>query len=159
MQSEACPHGKVKREGPDRPVNRPARTVLVMKHRSALALLITLAAGTTGAASAELVPIDWGPDGRFAREASLPATKFVELCGPLAAGSRIDWTFEATAPLNFNIHYHEGKDVRFPAKQDQVAKADGTLRVEVDQAYCWMWTNKSAKDARLKLTLKRNQAP
>ena len=40
--------------------------------------------------------------------------------------------------MDFNVHYHEGKDVRFPAKRAQVSKADGTLDVSVDQDYCWM---------------------
>jgi hypothetical protein len=79
------------------------------------------------------------------------------LCGKLAVGAKVQRQFDAPAPLNFNIHFHEGKQVRFPAKQDQVAKADGTLRAEVDQDYCWMWTNKSASSASLKLTLKRNE--
>ena len=32
------------------------------------------------------------------------------------------WSFEAPAPLDFNIHYHEGKKVRFPAEKSQVTK-------------------------------------
>ena len=55
--------------------------------------------------------------------------------------------------MDFNVHYHEGKDVRFPAKRAQVSKADGTLDVSVDQDYCWMWANKGETPASLVLHL------
>ncbi|HEX5683152.1 MAG TPA: hypothetical protein VFY73_03865 [Ideonella sp.] len=126
-----------------------------MKIRHALPLFLSLAAGAVDAAETDLVSINWSPEGRFVHETTLLASRFIEVCGQLAAGSRIDWAFEAAAPLNFNIHFHEGKQVRFPAKRDQVTKADGTLRAEVAQDYCWMWTNKTAADAQMKLTLKR----
>jgi hypothetical protein len=73
-----------------------------MKIRHALPLFLSLAAGAVGAAETDLVSINWSPEGHFVHEAMLPASRFVEVCGQLAAGTRIDWTFEATAPLNFN---------------------------------------------------------
>ena len=45
--------------------------------------------------------------------------------------------------MNFNIHYHEGSSVVFPAKQDQTASLEGKLEVPADQDYCWMWENGS----------------
>lgn len=128
-----------------------------MKTSIALSLLLTLASAVASAAEADLVSIAWSADGRFAHEATVPPAKFVEVCGQLPAGTNVDWAFDAAAPLNFNIHFHEGKQVRYPAKQDQVAKADGTLRAQVDQDYCWMWTNKTPRPATLKLTLKRTE--
>ncbi|MBW8760759.1 MAG: hypothetical protein JF586_24525, partial [Burkholderiales bacterium] len=47
--------------------------------------------------------------------------------------------------------------VIFPAKQDGTAKGDGTLDTTADQDYCWMWSNKAAQVATLKLKLKRAQ--
>jgi len=44
--------------------------------------------------------------------------------------------------MNFNIHYHEGKKVDFPAKVDGALAAEGKLSASVDQHYCWMWANK-----------------
>ena len=40
---------------------------------------------------------------------------------------RLTWSFDAAAPMDFNIHYHEGKEVRFPAKKSKVVKDAGTL--------------------------------
>lgn len=124
---------------------------------SKYALILSLVAATWSfdTAASELVPIEWAPDGRFARELTVPATKFIEVCGQLPSKAKVTWSFEAGVPLNFNVHYHEGSQVRYPARQDGVAKARGDLDVQIDQDYCWMWTNKSPRDAMLKLELTR----
>jgi hypothetical protein len=67
----------------------------------------------------------------------------------------VAWQFEASEALNFNVHYHEGKDVRFPAKQDGVTTLRGELKVERDHDYCWMWTNKGKRAATLTVLLKK----
>jgi hypothetical protein len=121
-----------------------------------------LAAGVVGAwlalspaAFAEVVDIDWSARGRFERSLSVPPGKFVEVCGKLAKGARVRWQYAAGAALDFNVHYHSGKDVIYPAKRDATAKASGTLDVAVEQDYCWMWANKSVGEAKLRLQLSR----
>lgn len=106
--------------------------------------------------AADLVPLKWDADGRFAKELTVPAGAFVEVCGKLAVNTQVNWQFDATAPLNFNVHYHEGKKVHFPAKRDQVKKAADVLLVNLDQDYCWMWTNKTQGAATLKLGLRKD---
>jgi hypothetical protein len=122
-------------------------------HVIALALATCLAASE--ASANDLVPLEWAADGSFAKEVTVPATKFVEVCGKLSAQSAVAWEFNATAPLNFNIHYHAGEKVHFPARKDAVAQDRGQLSVKLDQDYCWMWTNKGPRPAGLKFNLKR----
>lgn len=110
---------------------------------------------TAGWASAEIIDIDWGQEGRFERSTAVAPGKFAEVCGPLRKGQSIAWSFESDAAMDFNIHYHQGKKVVFPAKQAGVVKSGGTLVVALDQDYCWMWTNKSGAEVKLALTLKR----
>lgn len=147
--------GKVKREVPRAVAEPPAYSAPMncTPARVATTLLVLLAAE---ASATELVALEWTTDGRFAREMTVPATKFVEVCGALAASAKVRWQFDASAPLNFNIHYHEGKKVLYPAKRDQVAKAADVLNVEVAQTYCWMWTNKTSAEATLKLELRKD---
>ena len=121
-------------------------------HHACAALALVLASASGHAA---IVDIQWSPDGRFEHKASVAPGKFVELCGKLALGSRVRWSFEGTAATNFNIHYHVGKDVVYPAKKDQVQREQGELRVEADQDYCWMWSNKSGAALDLRVTLAR----
>jgi hypothetical protein len=98
-------------------------------------------------------PIEWDSTGQFTRELAIPPGKFVEACEKLPKGAKVAWSFEALAPLDFNIHYHEGKEVRFPAKKGQVTKDEGTLATTLEQDYCWMWTNKAAAEATMRLRL------
>lgn len=125
-----------------------------MKIKHVVTGLVALAA-LSKLAAAELVSIEWGADGRFAKTLSLPAGQLAEACGQLPAGAKVQWAFEAGAALNFNIHFHDGPKVLYPAKQDGVAQAGGTLDAQVAQDYCWMWTNKTAGPATLKLELTR----
>jgi hypothetical protein len=104
---------------------------------------------------AQLVPVEWDAAGRFSKDIPVPAGKFVEVCEKLPKGARVLWSFDAAAALSFNIHYHEGKDVRFPARKDQATQESGTLAAELDQDYCWMWTNKTSAAVTLKLQLQR----
>ena len=95
-------------------------------------------------AHAQVVDILWDAQGQFKRELRADPGKFVELCGKLGLGSKVEWRFDADGSTNFNIHYHEGKTVQFPAKEDGTRAAQGTLRVGSAQDYCWMWSNKTA---------------
>ena len=68
----------------------------------------------------------------------------------------MSWDFAAGAPLDFNLHYHAGKDVVFPSKLNAVTKASDILQTRIEQDYCWMWTNKAGKPATLSVTLQRS---
>ena len=96
-----------------------------------------------GPAQAEVIDLVWTPAGTFERQLSIAPGKFAELCGALAKGQSVQWSYEASSPLDFNIHYHQGKDVVYPARAN-AARSEGTLAVDAAQDYCWMWTNKSA---------------
>lgn len=103
--------------------------------------------------AAQLVPVEWDAQGQFSKEVAVAPGKFVEVCEKLPKGSRVAWSFDSAAPMDFNIHYHEGKKVKFPAKKAQVAKDAGTLVTRLEQDYCWMWVNKTAAEALLRLAL------
>ncbi len=116
----------------------------------AIALLMALPE-----ARADVVDIKWSGDGRFAHQSTVAAGKFAEVCGKLPAGTSVRWDFEASTPLDFNVHYHVGTEVVFPSKLAAVATAKDTLQTSIAQDYCWMWSNKSAEPATLTLNLQR----
>jgi hypothetical protein len=62
-----------------------------------------------------------------------------EECVKLEPGDRLDYTFNADAPLHFNIHYHEGNAVIMPVTRDKVASGTGRFEAIVAQEYCLMW--------------------
>ena len=94
------------------------------------AAIAALAAGlqpAPPAAQAEIVDIAWQDGNRFDRSLTVAPGKLAELCGALAAGARVAWAFESDADLNFNIHYHLGKAVHYPARQGRVRQSTGDL--------------------------------
>lgn len=133
-----------------------------MNHRRAEPRPFIAAASVTfaslafvGPADAQLVEIEWNKAGDFERSLTVAPAKFAEVCGKLAKGQVVVWSFKAQQPLNFNIHYHEGKSVVFAAKQDSASSLDGSLTAPLQQDYCWMWENKGVAPALIRLTMRR----
>ena len=119
-------------------------------------LLATLAVLVlAGPAAAEIVAPDWRADGSFEHSAELAPGKFLEVCGKLPKAAQVGWQFEASAAVDFNIHYHLGKAVVYPAKLAHSPGASGRLEAELEQDYCWMWSNKGKVPARISLKLLR----
>ena len=118
----------------------------------AAALLLTLV--MPALAHADIVDIKWN-DAAFSHKASIAPKKFLEVCGKQKKGENVAWQFKGSAPTDFNIHYHVGKDVSYPEKRKDVASADGTLSAPVDQDYCWMWSNRSAQPVDIEVNLKQ----
>ena len=121
------------------------------------AVLLLLTVLMPIAASADIVEIKWA-DGVFTHKASIAPKKFLEVCGKQKKGEAVNWTFNGTAPTDFNIHYHVGKDVSYPENRKGVASAEGSLVAPLDQDFCWMWTNRAAQPLDLELKLKQANA-
>ncbi|MEO7253489.1 MAG: hypothetical protein ABIZ64_04510 [Casimicrobium sp.] len=121
----------------------------------AYSIALTVVAAASCPARAELIDIAWNSSGQFEKTATVPPGKFLELCGGLSSGQTIGWSFDADQALDFNIHFHEGKAVVFPAKYEGAKQAAGTLNVVAKQDYCWMWSNKNTTAVKLTARLKR----
>lgn len=127
----------------------------VSRLRCLLGLFALVPAIASIEASADVVSLDWDANGQFQRSVALAPGEFVELCGNLTRGQAITWKFESDQPLLFNVHFHAGPQVVYPEKREASNQASGTLRVESDQDYCWMWTNKSGQSSTLRSSLNR----
>jgi hypothetical protein len=103
-------------------------------------------------ASAELIALKWA-NGQFAYKATLGPKKFIEICGPLKKYQAINWRFSASGVTDFNIHYHVEKLVVTPVDQKNVAAASGITSIDLDQEYCWMWSNKGERAVDLEVSL------
>ena len=62
-----------------------------------------------------------------------------EECFRLDAGERIDFYFTSTAPLAFNIHYHEGNAVVMPIERPHARSESGEFVADRKEIYCMMW--------------------
>lgn len=101
---------------------------------------VGLAVAALGA-HADVIDIAWNSAGRFDTRLSVLPGQFAEVCGKLSEGQAVAWTFSAAQPMDFNIHYHLGQELHFPARQDQSLAAQGVLDPSGEHVYCWMWTH------------------
>ena len=60
-------------------------------------------------------------------------------CVRLARGDRLDWRFESSEPLGFDIHYREGNAVLSPIVRDPSTMQSGTFEAQIGQVYCLTW--------------------
>ena len=57
----------------------------------------------------------------------------------LEIGDRLDYDFTANQPVDFNIHYHEGRAVMSPLVRDKTLQDSGVFAPIIAQDYCLMW--------------------
>ena len=131
---------------------------LVISMVSAPMLLLFALACSVSTSQAELISFKLDANLSFKTQSNIQPGKFSEVCGKLKKGNLIRWQFDSSAPLDFNIHYHEGKNVIFPYKMSAIKSGEEELLISLDQDYCWMWTNKSKEEVKLEMSLRHAQA-
>jgi hypothetical protein len=67
-----------------------------------------------------------------------------ERCLKLEAGQTLRYRFSASAPVDFNIHYHRGDQVMMPVERNAVRTLDGVYRAESTEEYCLMWQRRES---------------
>jgi hypothetical protein len=101
-------------------------------------LRITVTTGLLFAALPALATT--APLGGFALD--VPARGFEEHCVKLAAGERVRYRFRASDDVDFNIHFHRGKDVHYPVRASASRGEDATFSAPAADVYCLMWERK-----------------
>jgi hypothetical protein len=92
---------------------------------------------------------------REVRGHAIAARQIHEECAKLRPGDVLDYRFESTAALDFNIHYHEGKVVVMPISRQNVKTDAGVFRPLSEQDYCLMWeTGEAAASLDYRLVLR-----
>lgn len=120
-------------------------------------LVMSAGLGLPNWANASLVDLKWDEQGRFQHRGEIKAGGILEVCGKLSAGLKIDWQYQSAKPLDFNIHFHEGKKVTLPVKYLARDTAAEQFEVKQSQDYCWMWSNKSKEAISVDLSLSQVQ--
>jgi hypothetical protein len=77
-----------------------------------------------------------------------------EECFRLTADASIGYTFEASAPVDFNIHFHRGDIVEYPVRVDQASHGDDRFTAGSTEEYCLMWTNRTAQPVTIRGALR-----
>jgi len=63
-----------------------------------------------------------------------------EECLRMQAGAKRKYYWKSSAPVDFNIHYHQDNEAFYPVKRDGMRGDGGTFTAKTGQDYCWMWT-------------------
>lgn len=90
-------------------------------------------------------------------ETRLAAGAFDELCFELGAGESMRYSFDADAPLDFNVHWHQGGVVSYPVRIAAVARLGAVFRSPNKEAYCLMWSNRSRTSVPLRARIDRDE--
>ncbi len=69
----------------------------------------------------------------------LPSYQIHEECLRLEPGDRVEYGFESSEPVDFNVHYHEGNAVVMPVSREASRADAGVYAVQIAHDYCLMW--------------------
>jgi len=95
-------------------------------------------AACLAAAGCAIAPVD--PDApKVVHGMPLPPYEFHEECMHLEVDDRVDYAFEASFPIKFNIHYHDGNAVLAPVDRDNVRSDSGVFVARIAHDYCLTW--------------------
>lgn len=64
-----------------------------------------------------------------------------EECLKLLQENEVVYSFEASHPLTFDIHYHDGTQIVDAFAKKTIAALEATLQPEIAQEYCITWSN------------------
>jgi hypothetical protein len=73
--------------------------------------------------------------------ATIKPSGILEDCLEMMPGQEVDYSFEASGPIDFNIHSHEKSGVVHEISKEGVSADKGTFCCTRTQYYCFMWTN------------------
>jgi len=76
------------------------------------------------------------------QDVSVEPRGFAEPCLSMGRAERLEYQFDSTAELDFNIHYHAGENVFFPVDLKALTAQTGVFVAPAARTYCLMWTNK-----------------
>jgi hypothetical protein len=60
-------------------------------------------------------------------------------CVRLGQGDRLDWRYESTEPLAFNIQYRQDNAMLSPVVREHSTTDSGTFEARLAQDYCLTW--------------------
>lgn len=81
----------------------------------------------------------------------VPVKKVHEECLAMAEGQTLTFRYEANAELDFNLHFHHGKEVTYPLKGKYSNYSNAYVATQKNE-FCLMWHNKTGESAKLQTT-------
>ena len=92
------------------------------------------------------------PVAAAAKPVVLKPGKTHEKCMVLDSGQKLEYRFEATAKINFNLHYDKGDSLYYPVKLDRTTGESGIYETKSREKYCLLWENRTDADVEVTYT-------
>ena len=89
-----------------------------------------------------------------AKPVILKPGKSHEKCMVLDSHQKLEYQFEASAKINFNLHYDKGDSMYYPVKLDRTKGESGMYEAKSREKYCLAWENRSDADVELNFTFR-----
>ena len=86
----------------------------------------------------------------------LPSSGTHDECLKLLQENEVVYSFEASHPLTFDIHYHDGTQIIDAFAKKTIASLEATLKPEIVQEYCMTWSNHQPQAVQLKYQFQIN---
>jgi hypothetical protein len=103
------------------------------------ARMVLLAAGVVLVVACATPTVLSSGEPKVVRGQDIHAYEVHEDCLRLAVGDRLDYEFASNQPVDFNIHYHEGRSVLMPIVRNKARQDSGLFAPVLAQDYCLMW--------------------
>ncbi len=114
---------------------------------AALAVTVALALATASVATHAAPPVP--PTKTPAKPVTIKSGKSFEKCVVLNAAQTLEYDFNSSAKINFNLHYRKGDAIYYPVKEDRVNRIDSSYETSVREEFCLGWENKTNADVEL----------
>lgn len=118
------------------PTQPVGRTSVLQPDRTLVAASVLAATLLAGCAAPDTFVAD---EPRTATEQPIAPYAFHEECAALQEGAKLDYHFEAKAPVTFQIYYREGNAFISTVNRDDVTEFGGVFSVPAARRYCLRW--------------------
>ena len=85
-------------------------------------------------------------------EVTVDPSRIHEDCIDLFPGDVMVYSFRASSPVDFNIHFHSEGTITYPVSGKNMSNGEGKFSPERKQFYCLMWTNPQKEPVHLTYT-------
>ncbi len=82
----------------------------------------------------------------------LQAGQGAENCFTVHPDQQLDYQFQASGPVYFDVHYHLGQEVGYSTRLPDAQTGQGTVQPPRKDIYCLYWENQGAADVQLTYT-------
>ena len=97
--------------------------------------------------------IEWDGTDAVELEVVIAPGEKAEVCSSLARQQQVEWSFEGSKAVDFDIHYGQGASATYALRRFKMSSLQGRLDPPADQTYCWTWSNERSTPTTINLTL------